>query len=125
MRARRPALAQQGFLAFEAIAGFGPCGLGCGQVSLRRSQRVRLVLRFEPGYELPRGDAVSDVHRSFDHAAGNAKAECSLVSGLDASRQNDGSPGLAFFDCDRANGTDFGRVGSGLFLRTHSVPGPT
>ena len=75
-----------------------------GEICLRRAQRVHLVLRLEPRDELPGFDPVSNVDRSFDHPAGNAKAERRLVLGLDAAGEARAAAGFALLDRDGANG---------------------
>src|SRR5262249_53143618 len=59
------------------------CCLGAGEVGLRSSQRVLLVLRVEASHQAPERNPLTDGYRSLDHLPINAEAETGLLLRLD------------------------------------------
>ena len=85
-----PAILQELLLPREDEARLGQRRLGRGEIGFRRSPRVLLDLRIEPGDQLACGDLVADMNRPLDHPSVEAKSEADLVLRADlAGQRND------------------------------------
>lgn len=111
---RRPATLQELLLPSEGETRLSQHRFGRREIGLRRTQRVLLVLRVQPGDELSRLQHIAYIDRTLDDASVNTKGQADLVLGANLTGERNGLAARDALDGDRPDQPGLGAGGAGL-----------
>ena len=100
---RRPALLQEGVLAFELIACLRKLALGGCETGSGGAERIEFVLRVQASQQLASLYPVAELDVVFDQSPRDAKRESDFIFRFDATCERDRLAGLSLLGHDRAD----------------------